>query len=60
MTTTSSVLLALLFLAAIPIVGYYAVKLGTYANLRARDLYQQRHPKQGLKIHGEDQDQGTP
>lgn len=56
--TTNDALLVLLFLTLLPIVVYWTVKLGTYANLRARDLYFRRHPQQGLKIHEEDQ--GTP
>lgn len=54
--TTSNALLILLFIALLPIVVYWTVKLGTYANLRARDLYHRRHPQQGFKIHEEDQE----
>ena len=61
MTTNNPILIFLLstaFLVMIPIIGYYTVKLGTYANLRARDLYHRRHPHSGRKVYGAEEDKG--
>jgi len=59
MSNLLSILLCVLFfMVLIPIIGYYTVKLGTYANLRARDIYRQRHP-QARVSYGEENERET-
>lgn len=52
-TNALTVLLFLLAAASLPFVAYFTVKLGTYAHLRAKDLYrEQHHPRKGAKKNG--------
>lgn len=51
---TEIVVTAFMVLFTVPTVTYFSIKLGAYAYLRGRQLFQQDSLKEGSK-HGEDQ-----
>jgi hypothetical protein len=52
-TTLTVVIGLLLATVLLPFVAYLTIKLGTYAHLRAKDLYREHHPRKGAKNHGD-------